>query len=213
MRAFPATPEVRPEGANVSRRRLLAGAGATAATLTAPIDLIASATVAAPVGVCPARYVGVPPAVVCMGEGWVNEWLTYNDDTREFIETVCRGLAYSPTDERKDDLNDLVNRARLIMDQRTEEAIRPEGTPELIREGDAMTMAVNVLDEGGGMAALNYAITSLRTVRRRWDEDEFAKGNLNALVLSLSLVGVLLTGLGHPDFGDDPEGRQEGAAA
>lgn len=213
MRDFLATPEVRPEGATVSRRRLLAGAGAAGVTLTAPIDLIASAAVAAPIGACPARYVGVPPVVVCMGDPWVNEWLACNDDTREFIETICQGLAYLPSEERKDHLDDLVTRARQITDKKAEDKVRAMERPELIREVDAMEVAANVLEEGGGMVALNYAIASLRTVRRRWDEEEFATGNLNALVLSLSLVGLLLTGLKHPDFGDDTEGRQEGGAA
>lgn len=187
----------------LERRDLLKGGAAAVAA--APISL------AAPIGACPARYVGVPPAVVCMGDQWVSRWLLGDAGGKEFMEIVCEGLAFLPSKDRDDLLSELVERSRRILDARIDASMRSDRSTDLLSEADAMRMAGDTVEEGG-MAALNLAIRSLRLVCGRFGDEGFAVGNLNALMLTMCIAGTMLTALGHPDFATTDEAVEgEGA--
>ncbi|PWC53137.1 hypothetical protein TSO221_11430 [Azospirillum sp. TSO22-1] len=140
--------------------------------------------------------------VALCGTGWEEEWLRSDGTTREFVRLMCEIRHHSPTDEYEETCNAIVARFREIRDDEAaaEETEKVLPSPDLASFEGMFELAADTIPDLPPDRALTIAINAMRMARGRWGKEAHANANMNALLMAHAYTGLMLTGLGHPDF-------------
>lgn len=157
----------------------------------------------------------VPPVVALYGAAWEKHWLAEHDpQVREIIELMCELKHRLPSDEYDEARNSIYGRIREARD--TEAAVKDIGDQlplsDLLTFQGAFEMAAEIIGNIPPDRALTISINAMRVARGQWGKDQFANANMNALMIAHAYTGLMLTGLGHPDFLTEEERAAHEAA-